>query len=170
LAYARQQAVGGRGLLRELPQVHPAGLVRAVLAPHDRVHRQLGLGRAAAQDLPDPQVLVLQQAQLRVRLGDLGGGQGVPDGVDHADVGGDGHAGVPARCLTSEVKNVSPSVEGPVSASTACSGWGMIPTTLPASLLTAAMSRAEPFGLPLVYRATTRPVASSSSRVASSAT
>ena len=39
----------------------------------------------------------------------------------------------------------SPSSE-PVSGSTACSGCGISPTTLPAALETPAMSRAEPFG------------------------
>ena len=67
-------------------------------------------------------------------------------------------------------KKPVPSVDGPVSASTACSGCGMIPTTLPASLRMAAMSRCDPFGLPFTYRATTRPCASNSSRVCSSAT
>lgn len=37
---------------------------------------------------------------------------------------------------------------GPKPGSTACSGWGMSPTTLPRSLRTPAMSRAEPLGLP----------------------
>ena len=40
---------------------------------------------------------------------------------------------------------VRPSAE-PVSTSTACSGWGMRPNTLPASLHTPAMSPSEPFG------------------------
>ena len=37
---------------------------------------------------------------------------------------------------------------GPKPGSTACSGWGMSPTTLPRSLRTPAMSWAEPLGLP----------------------
>ncbi len=68
LADAGEQPVGRRRLLPELAQVHLARLVRAVLAPHDRVHRQLGLGRPAAEDLADPLVLVVLQAQLAVRL------------------------------------------------------------------------------------------------------
>ena len=66
----------------------------------------------------------------------------------------------------------SPSAE-PVSGSTACSGCGISPTTLPAALLTPAMSRAEPLkfrrrrvaqhdlavGLQLVEHRVGRPVA-----------
>ena len=36
---------------------------------------------------------------------------------------------------------------GPRRGSTACSGWGMRPTTLPAGLVTPAMSAREPLGL-----------------------
>ena len=46
------------------------------------------------------------------------------------------------------VKNPRPSVPAPVSASTACSGCGIRPTTLPRSLVMPAMSRWEPLGLP----------------------
>ena len=45
------------------------------------------------------------------------------------------------------VKNPSPSVPGPVRSSTACSGCGISPTTLPASLVTPAIARWEPLGL-----------------------
>ena len=47
----------------------------------------------------------------------------------------------------SEVKKPSPSVPEPVRSSTACSGCGIRPTTLPRSLVTPAMSRSEPLGL-----------------------
>ena len=47
----------------------------------------------------------------------------------------------------SEVKKPRPSVPAPVSASTACSGCGIRPTTLPRSLVMPAMSRIEPLGL-----------------------
>ena len=40
-----------------------------------------------------------------------------------------------------EVKKPRPSVDGPVSGSTACSGCGISPTTLPASFAMPAMSR-----------------------------
>ena len=65
------QQLADRRLLRkitELAQVHLARLVRAVLAPHDRVHRQLARRRPPPEDLPDPLVLVLAQPQLGVRL------------------------------------------------------------------------------------------------------
>ena len=41
----------------------------------------------------------------------------------------------------------SPSAD-PMSASTAVSGWGISPATLPAALATPAIPRSEPFGLP----------------------
>lgn len=44
-------------------------------------------------------------------------------------------------------KNIAPSREAPVRASTLCSGCGMSPTTLPCSLVIPAMSWADPFGL-----------------------
>ena len=61
----------------------------------------------------------------------------------------------PTNDVSTEVKNRSPSVpvrgpfgpSGPKPASTACSGCGMSPTTLPRSLLTPAMSRRDPLGL-----------------------
>ena len=56
------------GELAELLEVHLGGLVGAVLAPHHAVHRQLAAGRAAAEDLADPGVLVGLQAQLGPRL------------------------------------------------------------------------------------------------------
>ena len=68
------------------------------------------------------------------------------------------------------MKKPSPSDDGPVSGSMACSGCGIRPTTLPSALQMPAMSRAEPLGAPSAYLTTTRPARSSSSRVASSAT
>ena len=83
----------------------------------------------------------------------------------------DGHAGTRASAAA-DSNSCNPSTE-PVSGSTACSGWGMSPTTLPARLLTPAMSRAEPLkfvarrvahddlpvGLELVEHRVRRPVA-----------
>ena len=68
--------------LAELLEVHLRALVGAVLAPHHRVHRQLGAGRAAAEDLADPLVLVGLQPEVGpglLALGILGGGG---DGVE----------------------------------------------------------------------------------------
>ena len=70
------------GGLAEVAQVHLGRLVGAVLAPHHRVHRQLGVGRAAAQDLADALVLVVLEAEFAERLRLVGGGCGVLDGVD----------------------------------------------------------------------------------------
>ena len=71
----------GRCRLAEVGQVHLGGLVRAVLAPHDGVHRELGVGGAATEDLPDAGVLVVLQAQLAVGLRVIRCGGGVGDGV-----------------------------------------------------------------------------------------
>ena len=138
LADADEQCIGLRGLLAELAQVHLRRLVRAVLTPHDRVHRELGGGRTTSEDLANALVLIGLEAELGEGLRGLGIRLGSGDGVGH-------------QALTSEVrtlvKNGSPSVVGPVSDSTACSGWGMSPTTLPRSLRMPAMSRALPLGL-----------------------
>ena len=79
LADADQQRVRRRRLLTELAQMDLAGLVGAVFAPHDRVHRQLARRGPATQDLPDPVVLIGLEAQLGVRLISL---RGVPRGID----------------------------------------------------------------------------------------
>ena len=81
-------AVAERRLLRdlgELPEVHLGRLVGAVLAPHDRVHRELAGGGAAAEDLLDPGVLVGLQPQLGPRLLALGVLLGQADGVQHEE-------------------------------------------------------------------------------------
>ncbi len=141
LADADEQGVGPGGLLAELAQVHLAALVRAVLGPHHGVHGQLRAGGAAAEDLHDPLVLVLLQAQLGPGQLDVGGRGRVLDRVQRR----------PAHALTSflriEVKNGRPSVRPvPISGSTACSGCGMRPTTFPAALVMPAMSLSEPLG------------------------
>ena len=52
------------------------------------------------------------------------------------------------RLRITDVNSAKPSVEGPVSDSTACSGCGISPTTLPRPLQIPAMSCREPFGFP----------------------
>ena len=84
------EGLADRRLLRdlgELLEMHLGGLVGAVLAPHDRVHRQLRAGRPAAQDLADPLVLVGLETEVapgllpvRVQRGD---GDGVERGAGH---------------------------------------------------------------------------------------
>ncbi len=139
LAHADEHPVA-LGQLAELAQVHLGALVGAVLAPHDRVHRQLGLRRPAAEHLADRGVLVVLQPELGVRLLEVGVLRGELDGVDR------GHAST--RLSRTEVKKTRPSVPAvPMRSSTACSGCGMIPTTLPRSLRIPAMSRALPLGL-----------------------
>ena len=53
-----------------------------MLAPHHRVHGQLGVGGPTAEDLADPLVLVVLEAEFAERLGYLGSGCGAVDGVD----------------------------------------------------------------------------------------
>ena len=129
------------GDVAELAQVHLGALVGAVLAPHDRVHRELGGGRAAAEERDDPGVLVVLEPELGVGHRVVRRGLRALDRVEHQAL---------TRALSTEVKKPSPSVPGPVRASTACSGCGMSPTTLPRSLVMPAMSRRLPLGLPPV--------------------
>lgn len=133
LADADEHGVVLGRLLAELLQVDLGALVRAVLGPHDGVHGQLGAGGTAAEDLADPAVLVFLQTELGPGLGGVRGLLGVLDGVE-------GHQAF-TSCLRTEVKKPRPSVVGPVSGSTACSGCGIRPTTLPAALVMPAMSR-----------------------------
>ncbi len=91
--HARAHLVS-RGLA-EVAQVHLGRLVGAVLAPHHRVHRQLGAGGPAAEDLANPLVLVVLEAQLVERLRLVGGGVRMFDGVHHVGPrarSGDSHA------------------------------------------------------------------------------
>ncbi len=105
-----------RPLGRERLEQPPRVLVAAVLGPHQGEHRELDLVGLALELLDDQLVLVVGEAQL-------------PVARHH------GHAIAPM--------SLSPSTE-PVSTSTACSGCGISPSTLPAALQTPAMSRAEP--------------------------
>ena len=80
-ADAGQQVPRLVGVGREVAQVHLGRLVRAVLAPHDRVQGQLGGGRPAAEDLADLRVLVVGEAELLVGLLLVGRLLGDLDGV-----------------------------------------------------------------------------------------
>ena len=159
LADAGQQRGSARCLLGKLPQVHPGRLVGAVLAPHHRVDRQLGVGGPAAQHPGDPHVLLGGQPELGVglrpvrRTGRLGDSVLRRRGLRRRRAGRRGHAA--ARARRADVKKPSPSSPGPVSASIACSGCGIRPTMLPLSLRIPAMPAAEPFGLAPTYRAST---------------
>ena len=91
--HAGAHLVGGG--FAEVTQVDLGRLVRAVLAPHHRVHRQLGVGGSAAKDLADPLVLVVFETQLSKRLRLVGGDRGMLDGVDRLRARarpGDSHA------------------------------------------------------------------------------
>ena len=69
------------GLGPELAQVDLGGLVGAVLGPHDRVHGQLGVRGAPAQQLADGLVLVSLEPQLLPRHLPLGSRGGIGNGV-----------------------------------------------------------------------------------------
>ena len=60
--------------LAKITQVRLGRLIGAVLGPHNGVHGQLRIGRAAAQDIVDALVLVILQAELRVGLLFIRGG------------------------------------------------------------------------------------------------
>ena len=79
--HAGAHLVGGG--LAEIAQVHLGGLVGAVFAPHHRVHGQLGVGGPAAQDVANPLVLVVFEAELAKRLRLFRCGGGMFDGVIH---------------------------------------------------------------------------------------
>src|SRR5690606_32180640 len=112
----------------EAAEVGPGRPVGAVLRPHHRVHGQLGGPGLAAEDLDDLQVLLLRHAQL---------------GVDGSP--GRGHALTGWREQTNPSSRTRPSSE-PRRESVARSGWGMMPTTLPAALATAAARSWDPLG------------------------
>ena len=77
--HARPHLVGGG--LAEVPQVHLGRLVGAVFAPHHRVHGQLGVGRAASQDVADPLVFVVFETEFAEWLRLVRGGRGPLDGI-----------------------------------------------------------------------------------------
>src|SRR4051794_12598303 len=113
---------------RQPPQQLARVLVGTVLGPEQAEHRQLDVVRVAAQLLADQLELGVGQPQLAV-LGGL-----------------DAHAATRPSTAPAPRNSRSPSVE-PVSGSTACSGCGISPRTLPASLVTPATSRSDPFEL-----------------------
>src|SRR5690606_20290186 len=68
--------------LPELAEVDFGTLVGAVLAPHDRVDGQLGGGGTAAEDLPDPRVLLVLHTEFGVGLREVRGGRGLGDSIE----------------------------------------------------------------------------------------
>ena len=116
---------------RKLAQMRARGFVGTVLGPHDRENAQLHQVRRPAQTVQDDLVFGVDDA---VFLDDLGG--------DAFGVLGHGGYALPRR----DSNSFSPSVP-PCFSSTARSGWGIMPMTLPCSLVMPAMSRAEPLGL-----------------------
>src|SRR5262249_34577928 len=103
--------------------------VAAVLRPHQREDGQLHVVRLAPEAIADELVLGVGQAELAV------------PSVGRRPHGA--HAATAAEARASDSKMRPPSTD-PVSGSTACSGCGISPITLPASLVTPAMSRSAP--------------------------
>src|SRR5699024_10169879 len=120
-------------------------------------------GRPTPEDFADALVLVVLQPELiprlvfvRRRLCALHG-VGNRRGLAHAvsrGIARVAHAVTlsPTKSPTSDANSPKPSTDGPVNVSTACSGCGMTPTTVPATLVMPAISRYEPLGLSPRYR------------------
>ena len=137
LARAHDQALAGA---RQRGQQPTRVLVGAMLGPQQREHRQLDQVGLAPELLSDQRVLVLGEAKrLRPRQAGERLALGLGDGGHRA------HAATGANAWATDSNSRRPSAE-PVSWSTACSGWGISPITLPASLHTPAMSRIDPLG------------------------
>ena len=109
----------GGALGRQRAQELLGVLVGAVLAPHEREHRQLDLVRRAAELLDDEVVLVARQAE----------GDRVLDAGQRGRLRR-GHA--PPRAARHRRRRAPARRPSRVSASTACSGCGIRPKTLPA--------------------------------------
>ena len=137
VAKRRQDSFALRG---EVVEERAGMLVAAVLAPERADHAQLDLGRAAVEQLAGAVVLVAAQRDLRQRLV-------VGLGLARLSVGRRvGHAQAQPQRSMIERHSRLPS-SPPSSGSDTRSGWGMMPSTLPAGLITPAMSWAEPLGL-----------------------
>ena len=114
---------------RQRAEVDLRGFVRTVLGPHHRVHRELGSVRLPTEGRLDLRQLVVGEPELPVERSFLRT-----------------HPVTPAiAACSSDAKSGWPPV-GPTSGSTACSGCGISPTTLPAGLLMPATLFVAPFG------------------------
>src|ERR1700686_346826 len=105
-----------------------------MLAPHQAEHHQLGIGRRPADQDRDPGELVVSEPELAMQR--------------------DAHA------RTRAGKRPSPSV-APSRRSTASSGCGINPRTLPCALATPAAEAIEPSGFSMPYVNTMRASAGS---------
>src|SRR5262249_6622751 len=126
-----------RALGRQLAQEGAGALVRAVLGPHDGEHPELLERGGTPEQRHDPGPLLAREAVL---VSDLGGDRPAHPGADRA-----GAAPPRATQVWTEWKSRRPSTL-PVRRSTACSGWGMSPTTFRPALHTPAMLRRAPLG------------------------
>ena len=110
-------------------QVELARFVGAVFRPHDREDSQLREARVAAENLLDVSILGFGEAVFESQCE-------IDDGIGHR----------PTTASTREPRTARPSVP-PMLSSTACSGCGIKPRTLPASFVMPAIPEREPLGL-----------------------
>src|SRR5690606_18447514 len=113
--------------------------------PHHRVHGQFGGRRLASEDLVDPAELGVGEAEEAVNGGRFLGtlcGRTLRDGVLFGRHFG-AHTATRSVAATSPSSSRRPSAEPRIS-SEDLSGWGMMPTTLPVALATAAARPWEP--------------------------
>src|SRR5262249_47947038 len=121
-------------LRRQALQIALARLVGAVLGPHHGEDPELREGGRAPEDREDLGVLGVREPVL--------GGERE---IDRRLAAARAHRAAPATASTSEPRIARPS-SPPKSASTACSGCGISPKTLPRALRTPATFASEPFG------------------------
>ena len=119
-------------------------LVAAVLAPERAQHAQFDRRQVAAEVVAGAAVLVAGERELRQRLVIDGDGRGIGDArarlISRAVAGHQPHHSIIDRQIS---RPSSP----PSRASLDRSGWGIMPSTLPAALITPAMLAREPLGL-----------------------
>ena len=134
-----------RALGRERAQQRLGVLVGAVLGPQQREHRELDLDRLAPQARDDQLVLAGGQPEREARAARPRDGAAARRGGSPVPAPAQPVERPHAAAAASEANRPRPSVD-PVSGSTACSGCGIRPNTLPRSLTTPAMSSSEPLG------------------------
>src|SRR5688500_13245105 len=115
-----------------------------MLAPHHAEDRELQVVRVAAETGADRRELHVGDAEALVQRHVVRGGHG--NGHRAPTSTGRAAARRSPALSTNERISSRPSSE-PRMASTAVSGCGMSPATLPAAFVTPAMARSEPFGL-----------------------
>ena len=133
LARPLQDTLARRG---QRGEQRPRMLVGAVLAPKQREHGELEVVGLTLEQLADALVLMVGEAQRAVQRLSRDGVQTLLRSRSLSI----------AACSIRPSRRMRPSTE-PSTGSTACSGCGMRPATLPAALVTHAIDSSEPLGL-----------------------